>query len=387
MTTKLETIRNDIATLPESGIVEVINYGRDRDGIIPLWAGEGEVPTPDFISAAAKRSLDDGETFYTNQRGIPELREALATYHERLYGAGRNMENFFVTGSGMQAIMNAVQSVVGAGDEVLVLTPGWPNIFGAVQIAGGRTVPAPMNFGENGWQVDFDILFDARTTRTKAMFINSPGNPTGVTLAREQLIAIRDFARAHDLWIIADEVYGRFCFDGKPAPSFLEIMEPEERLLVVNTFSKNWAMTGWRTGWIIAPASLGGVMENLIQYNTSGVPVFLQRGAIAALEQGEGFLAHQVEEVRGVRDLVCGQMAKWPRVKAVPPQGAFYLFFCVDGENDSRALALRLIDETNVGLAPGGAFGPGGEGFLRLCLAGSPKRFEDALARLAPVLG
>lgn len=387
MTTRLETIRNDIATLPESGIVEVINYGRDREGIIPLWAGEGEVPTPDFISTAAKRSLDEGETFYTNQRGIPELREALAVYHERIYSAGRDMENFYVTGSGMQAIMNAVQSVVGAGDEVLVMTPGWPNIFGAVQIAGGRTVAAPMSFDESGWQVDLGALFDARTPRTKALFINSPGNPTGVTLDREQLIAIRDFARAHDLWIIADEVYGRFCFDGKPAPSFLEIMEPEERLLVVNTFSKNWAMTGWRTGWVIAPASLGEVMENLIQYNTSGVPVFLQRGAIAALEQGEAFLAHQVAEVKSVRDLVCDEMAKWSRVKAVPPQGAFYLFFSVDGEADSRALALRLIDETNVGLAPGGAFGPGGEGFLRLCLAGSPRRFEEALTRLAHVLG
>lgn len=382
----LENIRRDIATLPESGIVEAVNYGRDREGLIPLWAGEGEVPTPEFICAAAKKSLDDGETYYTHQRGIPELREALAAYHERVYGAGRVAENFYVTGSGMQAIMNAVQCVVGAGDEVLVLTPGWPNIFGAVQIAGGRTVDAPMKFDERGWQVDLNVLFDARTDRTKAMFINSPGNPTGVTLSQPQLIAIRDFARAHDLWIIADEVYGRFCFDQKTAASFLEIMEPDEKLLVVNTFSKNWAMTGWRTGWVIAPQVLGPVMENLIQYNTSGVPVFLQRGAIAALEGGEAFLAAQVEEVRGVRDLVCNEMAGWSRVKTVPPQGAFYLFFCVEGERDSRSLALRLIDETNVGLAPGGAFGTGGEGFLRMCLAGSPARFKKALARLAPAL-
>jgi aspartate/methionine/tyrosine aminotransferase len=382
----LENIRRDIATLPESGIVEAVNYGRDREGLIPLWAGEGEVPTPDFICAAARKSLDDGETFYTHQRGIPELREALAAYHQRVYGPGRGAENFYVTGSGMQAIMNAVQCVVGAGDEVLVLTPGWPNIFGAVQIAGGRTVEAPMKFGDSGWEVDLEVLFDARTDRTRAMFINSPGNPTGVTLSQSQLIALRDFARKHDLWIIADEVYGRFCFDGDVAPSFLQIMDRDEKLLVVNTFSKNWAMTGWRTGWVIAPQALGPVMENLIQYNTSGVPVFAQRGAIAALEGGEAFLAAQVEEVRGVRDLVCNEMTGWSRVRVSPPQGAFYLFFCVDGERDSRSLALRLIDETNVGLTPGGAFGGAGEGCLRMCLAGSPARFREALARLAPAL-
>lgn len=383
----LDAIRNDIATLPESGIVEVVNFGRGKEGLIPLWAGEGDKPTPDFISAAAKQSLEDGETFYTWQRGIPELRSALAAYHERLYGAGRSDENFYVTGSGMQAIMSAVQCVVGAGDEVLALTPAWPNIFGAVQVAGATTVAAPLQFGDNGWRVDLDALFAKRTARTRALFINSPGNPTGITLTRDQLVAVRDFARQHDLWIIADEVYGRFCFDQNVAPSFLEIMEPEEKLLVVNTFSKNWAMTGWRIGWIVAPQSLGDVMENLVQYNTSGVPVFSQRAAVVALEEGEAFLAKQVAEVRLVRDLVCGEMATWSRVTSAPPQGAFYLFFAVDGERDSRSLALRLIDETNVGLAPGGAFGPGGEGCLRLCLAGSPARFEQALERLQPALG
>jgi len=273
-----------MGTLPGSGIVEVVNYGRGKEGLFPLWAGEGDLPTPDFISAAAKQSLEEGETFYTCQRGFPELRSALAAYHERLYGAGRSEENFYVTGSGMQAIMSAVQCVVGAGDEVLALTPAWPNIFGAVQVAGATTVAVPMQFGEAGWSADLDTLFAKRTDRTRALFINSPGNPTGITLTRDQLVAIRDFARQHDLWIIADEVYGRFCFDQKVAPSFLEIMESEEKLLVVNTFSKNWAMTGWRIGWIVAPQSLGAVMENLVQYNTSGVPVFSQRAAVVALE-------------------------------------------------------------------------------------------------------
>ena len=348
--------------------------------------GEGDKPTPDFICDAAVASLREGETFYTYQRGIPELREALAVYHHGLYGGTRTMENYFVTGSGMQEIMNAVQSVVGAGDEVVTPTPAWPNIFGAVQVAGGQTVSAPMTFGADGWCVDLQAVFDRCTDRTRAIFINSPGNPTGVVLSREELLAVRDFARERGLWIIADEVYGRFFFEGRSAPSFLEVMEPEERLIVVNTFSKNWAMTGWRTGWVIAPESLGQVMENLIQYNTSGVPVFLQRGAIAALEQGEAFLGAQVKQVRQVRDLVLGAMKSWNRVEIAAPRGAFYFFFRVTGANNSRELALSLIDETNVGLAPGGAFGEGGEGCLRLCMAGSPQRFEEALARLEPAL-
>lgn len=380
-------IRRDIVDLPESGIVEVVNYGREKPGIIALWAGEGDKPTPDFIADAAVASLRDGETFYTYQRGIPELREALAQYHQRLYGGARTAENYFVTGSGMQAITNAVQSVVSVGDEVVTPTPAWPNIVGAVQIAGGRTVSAPMRFDHEGWQIDLDTLFDACTQKTRALFINSPGNPTGVVLSEQEVLAVRDFARERGLWIIADEVYGRFSFEGDIAPSFHQVMEPEEPLLGVNTFSKNWAMTGWRTGWITAPASLGQVMENLIQYNTSGVPVFLQRGCIAALEEGEAFLTSQIDEVRGVRDLVCREMSTWSKVDVAPPKGAFYLFFRVKGANDSREVALSLIDETNVGLAPGGAFGKEGEGFLRLCLAGSKERFEDALERLRPALG
>ena len=379
-------IRRDIVDLPESGIVEVVNYGREKPDIIALWAGEGDKPTPDFISDAAVTSLRDGETFYTYQRGIPELREALAHYHKGLYGGDRTAENYFVTGSGMQAITNAVQSVVGAGDEVVTPTPAWPNIVGAVQIAGGRTVSAPMTFDHEGWQIDLDRLFDACSDKTKAIFINSPGNPTGVVLSREEVLAVRDFARERGLWILADEVYGRFSFDGDLAPSFQQVMGSEERLLIVNTFSKNWAMTGWRTGWITAPASLGQVMENLIQYNTSGVPVFLQRGCIAALEQGEAFLQAQIDEVRDVRDLVCGEMSRWSKVEVAPPKGAFYLFFRVKGATSSRDIALSLIDETNVGLAPGSAFGEEGEGFLRLCLAGSPARFKEALERLRPAL-
>lgn len=377
-----ENLREPIRLLPESGIVEAVNYGRDREGLIPLWAGEGDEPTPRFICDAAERSLHAGETFYTYQRGIPELREALARYHSRLYSRNFEMEEFFVTGSGMQAMQVAVQAVVGAGDDVIVPTPGWPNIYGAAQVAGARCIYVPLKNVEGKWIDDVDAIIGAWTPKTRAIFVNSPGNPSGVVASREDLIRLRDFARDKGLWIIADEVYGRFYYDGGVAPSFLDICTPEDQLIVVNTFSKNWAMTGWRVGWIVAPPALGQVMENLVQYSTSGVPIFSQRACVVALEEGEEFLLAQVARAHQARDMVCAGLSACERVVLAPPDGAFYLFFGIEGETDSRALALKLIDEANVGLAPGSAFGPAGEGYLRLCFAGSHERLEEAVTRL-----
>jgi len=381
-----EALREPIRLLPESGIVEAVNYGRDREGLIPLWAGEGDEPTPRFICDAAERSIKEGETFYTYQRGIPELREALARYHTRHYGRRFEMEEFFVTGSGMQAMQIAVQSVVGAGDEVIVPTPGWPNIYGAAQVAGAECIYVPFDNEAGKWVCNVDRIIAAWTPRTRAVFVNSPGNPTGSVVPREDLIRIRDFARDKGLWIIADEVYGRFFYPQGVAPSFLDICTPDDQLIVVNTFSKNWAMTGWRVGWIVAPPVLGQVMENLVQYSTSGVPIFSQRACVAALDDGEDFLQAQVTRAHEARDMVCAGLSGCERAVVAPPEGAFYLFFGVEGETDSRTLALKLIDEANVGLAPGSAFGPAGEGYLRLCFAGSHERLEEAVARLVEAL-
>jgi aspartate/methionine/tyrosine aminotransferase len=367
---------------PESGIVEVFNYGRLRDGLIPLWAGEGDLPTPEFISDAAAKSLRDGETFYTYQRGLPELRAALARYHERHYGRPFDDQRFFVTGSGMQAIQIAVRMSAGAGDEIIVPTPTWPNITAAIGVAGAIAVPVPMGFGNAGWTLDLDRLFGSVNSRTKAIFLNSPCNPTGWAAGPEELSAVLGFARARGLWIIADEVYHRFYYSGPRSPSFYDVAEPDDRILFVNTFSKNWAMTGWRIGWLSAPPPLGQAIENLIQYSTSGVAAFMQRAAIAALEQGEEFAGMQVERARRGREIVCSGLAATGRVRFAEPAGAFYLFFAVDGEPDTKRLGLRLVDEANVGVAPGDAFGEAGRGFLRLCFARGADQLEEATARL-----
>jgi aspartate/methionine/tyrosine aminotransferase len=380
----LAALRAEARNTPESGIVRVANYGRTKPGLIPLWAGEGDEPTPAFINEAVTRSLAAGETFYTYQRGIPDLRDALARYHARVFGRAFSAHEFFVTGSGMQAIQIAFAAIAGAGDEVIVPSPLWPNAAGAIGVMGATPVFVPMTFGNAGWTLDLERLFAARTERTRAIFVNSPANPTGWTATRDELVAILAFARAHGLWIVADEIYARFYWgeDAERAPSFFDVMEPEDRILFVNTMSKNWSMTGWRVGWIVANPALGQVMENLVQYSTSGTPVFLQRGAIAALDRGEDYARHVIERARQGRDIVCDALGPTGRARFVKPMGAFYLFFAIDGESHVIDLGLRLVDEANVGLAPGTAFGPAGAGFMRLCFLRSPEQLREATNRL-----
>jgi aspartate/methionine/tyrosine aminotransferase len=385
------SLRPEAEHAPESGIVEVANYGRGREGLIPLWVGEGDLSTPSFICEAATRSLAAGETFYTWQRGVPDLRQALARYHERLYGRPSDPERFFITIGGMHATQIAVRMIAGAGDEVVIPTPAWPNFAGAITVAGARAVAAPMTADERGWHLDLERLKGAVTSRTRALVINSPANPTGWTASLDELREILALARSRGLWIIADEIYARFAYEpalsvGERTPSFRDVMEPQDRILFVQTFSKNWAMTGWRIGWLEAPPALGQVIENLIQYSTSGVPVFQQRAAIAAIEQGESFVGHQIARARRGREIVVEGLNATGKVELPAPPGAFYAFLKVKGVADSRALAMRLVDEANVGLAPGAAFGEGGTGYLRLCFARKAEDLEEAVGRLAPAL-
>jgi len=379
----LEHLRPEARQSPVSGIEAVANYGRGRQGLIPLWSGEGDLPTPAFICDAAAEGMRNGETFYTWQGGIPELRQSLARYHTRHFGKAFDEGEFLVTVGGMQAIQLAIAAIAGAGDELLYLAPAWPNFPGAAALAGAVPVAVELDFSEQGWSCDIDRIEAAVTERTRAIFINSPSNPTGWTADLETLKALLDLARRKDLWIIADEIYALFHFGGQRAASFMDIMEAEDRILFVNTFSKNWAMTGWRVGWLRTHPSLARMFENLIQYSSSGVAQFMQRGAIAALEQGDEFLFRQVAQAQKARDIVCRVLGATGRVRFSVPPGAFYLFFAVDGMENSEAAAFDIIDNANVGVAPGTAFGPSGEGFLRLCFHRRPDHVEEAAHRLA----
>lgn len=384
----LSKVRPEALRAPESGIVELVNAGRDREDLIPLWVGEGELPTPALIYRDAIKSLEEGETFYTYQRGLPILRQALAQYHSELYGRPFDSERFFVTGSGMHAILLALQATVSAGENILVPSPVWPNLAACAGIAGVEPIAVPMQFSEGKWSLDIQRLKDALTPHTRALFINSPCNPTGWVATVEQLAELRSFALEHGLWIIADEVYGRFVYDGATrAPSFYDVAEDDDPILYVNTFSKNWAMTGWRIGWLSCPKGMGQVVENLVQYSTSGTAAFMQRAALGALQNGNEFLQHQVMRAGKARALLLEVLGSHSRIRLSRPDGAFYLFFSIDGITNSREAAFKILHETGVGLAPGTAFGEGGKPFFRLCFARDMDQLNDASRLLCRWIG
>jgi aspartate/methionine/tyrosine aminotransferase len=384
-------IRPEALAAPQSGITEVFTYGWGRPGLIPLWAGEGDMSTPAFITEATTRSLAVGETFYTPNRGIPEFRAAVARYMSKLYNQTFAPERFLCTIGGMHALQVAMRMALSAGDEFLVPSPAWPNFIGCGKVIGAVPVDVPMgltNDGPNGrWFLDIDRLAAAIGPKTRAIVINSPSNPTGWTATRAELEAVLALARKHGLWIIADEIYGQFVLDGSArAPSFHDVMAEDDRILFVQTFSKNWAMTGWRIGWLECHPSLAQTAENLIQYSSSGVATFLQRGAIAALDHGESFVKHQIERAKKGCEIVCDGLASTGRVKFVRPEGAFYLYFQLEGEKDSMAIAKRLVDDANVGLAPGVAFSSTEDAWLRLCFARKAEDLTEATARLVRAL-
>lgn len=380
-------IRPEIESLEESRIAEVWKLGFEIPDVIGLWVGEGDLPTPAFICDAATEALRRGETFYTHKRGIPELRQALVDYHRTLYGVTLADDRIAITSSGMNAMMLAMESLVGAGDNAICVTPVWSNIFATIQIMGAAVRHQPLDPTPTGWRLDLDRLFATCDERTRVIYIASPGNPTGWVMPRAQQQALLDFARRRGIWIVADEVYARLVYDGTPAaPSFLSLIEPDDAVVIVNSFSKAWAMTGWRIGWMIMPPRLTHAVDKLIEFNTSGAQPFLQRGCVAAVTQGEPFVAEMVARYRAGRELVLQRLGGMSRVRIVRPEAAFYVMFGVDGMGDGVAFAKRLVHEARVGLAPGSAFGPGGEGHLRLCFASSCERLSQAMDRLEPLL-
>jgi aspartate aminotransferase len=380
-------IRPDIsaraAAAPRSGIGEIVTYARGRENLMPLWIGEGDLPTPDFITRAASEALLAGETFYTWTQGIPALREAIVRYYQRHYGVTLAVDNIYVTGSGMQSIVLAIQTVASAGNEIVCLSPAWQNVVNAIGVSEAKPVTVELGFEDGRWVLDMERLKAAITPKTSALFINSPSNPTGWTATREDLKAVLELARRHGLWIIADEIYGLYYFNGPRAPSFMDVMEPGDRIIFANSFSKNWCMTGWRVGWMVAPAEIGQTLTNLIQYSTSGVAQFMQKGAIAALDEGDDFVRTNIERARKSRDILCDALIATNRVETRKPDGALYAFLKIDGVTDSREEAFRIVDKTGVGMAPGTAFGPGGQGFMRACYLRDPLQIEDAANRLS----
>jgi aspartate/methionine/tyrosine aminotransferase len=374
--------RPAVRALRASRIREIANAGMRDPDVLPFWFGEPDLVTPQFIRDAAIESLARGETFYSENFGTPELRGELARYTTRLHGRTSD-SHIAVTASGMSALMLTVQALVSPGDRVVAVTPLWPNLVEIPKILSADVACVALQFGAAGWTLDLDRLLGALTPGTRAVVINSPNNPTGWTIDRDAQRALLDHCARLGIWIIADDVYERIHFGGTPcAPSFLDAAARDARVVSTNSFSKAWLMTGWRLGWIVAPESLMPELGKLIEYNTSCSPVFVQRAGIAALAQGEPTAAATCERMRQSRDRLVTALRSIDRVDVASPAGAMYAFFRVQGMRDSMQFCRRLVAEAKLGLAPGSAFGPEGEGFVRWCFAASGERIDDGVARL-----
>ncbi len=381
-------MRDTVVAMQSSRIREVANAALKNPDVLAFWFGESDEVTPLAVREAAARSLERGETFYGHNLGLPELRDALARYMTGFHG-NVSAERIAVTSSGVSALMLATQLLAGAGDEVVAVVPVWPNLTQQPTMMGARVKRVALAPDAAGvWRLDVQSLIDAITPQTKVVLVNSPNNPTGWTLTREEQHALLAHCRRTGTWIVADEVYERMWFGGGPcAPSFLDLATPDDRLIVVHSFSKSFLMTGWRLGWMVVPDGVVAQIGKLIEFNTSCAPEFVQHGGLAALALGDAFVDGLVQRLRACRDLLLAQLRQLPGVTAAVPDGGLYAFLKIEGQGDSLALAKRLVAEQGLGLAPGIAFGPEGEGWLRWCFASrEPERLTRGVARLARAL-
>ena len=378
-------MRQAIHDLQASKIREVANAGLGRDDVLAFWFGESDEVTPEPVRQAAIESLQRGETFYAHNLGLPELRSAVARYTSALHPAV-DASRIAITSGGVNALMLAVQALVDAGDEVVAITPVWPNLVAQPAIMGADVRCVALRPVDGAWTLDLEALRDAVTPRTRLLIVNAPNNPTGWTLTRDEQRAILDHCRVTGTWILADEVYERLYFEPTAngcAPSFLDLAAPEDRLVVAHSFSKSFLMTGWRLGWLVVPPSLIEGIGKLIEFNTSCASVFTQRAGIAALAHGDEITPRVVAHLKACRDVLVPLLADLPGVQVAPARGGMYAFFRLEGFGDSLDVAKRLVAEAGLGLAPGDAFGPEARGWLRWCFASrDPQRLVHGVERL-----
>ncbi len=361
------------------------------EGVFRLFFGESNLPTPAFIQEAAARAMRDGFTFYTENAGLPSLREAIARHYAARHAVSLDASSeIVVTASGVQALNLGIRCAVDPGDEVIVLTPAWQNQLSIPRMHNARVREVPLRLSGGRYHVDFEALEAAVTPRTRLLIYTSPSNPTGWTAAVEEQGALLEFARRHGLWLLADEVYERLWYGGaelgEPAPSLLRLATRKDAVFVVQSFSKSYCMTGWRVGWIVARADFAKRATQLNEFIISSAPAFAQKAGEAALDDGEACIREMLGMYKANRDAALESLRAVAGVEVPAPDGAFYLFPRIEGLADSFGLCRRVLDETGVGLAPGVAFGEAGEGAVRICYAVEPERLIAALNRACPVL-
>jgi aspartate/methionine/tyrosine aminotransferase len=372
----------DIIKIPGSRILDIARIAFEVPDVDLLCFGESDQPSPPSAVAAAIAALEAGETRYSDVRGLPELRYTLADYLSGLHAKPVSEDRIQITASGMAAVATALTAIVRPGDRVVLHSPAWPNVGNAARVRGAQVEELALTpLVEGGFRMDFDRL-DGVLEGARAFILNSPNNPTGWTASLDDLQTILEIARRKNAWLISDEVYSRLVYDGAPAaPSLLDIAEPDDRVIVCNSFSKTWVMTGWRLGWLVVPDGARDAITELVEVMHSGVAPFIQHAGVAAVRDTEA-LSRFLEHCANGRELVGEALSGINRVHYAAPDGAFYAFVGVEGLTDSLAFAKRLVHEHKVAVAPGIAFGDAGEGYLRICFAQSANKLESAMERL-----
>jgi aspartate aminotransferase len=387
----MPTLAASAKQVPHSRIREIADAAMRMDGVLKLYFGESNVPTPEYIKQAAARALDEGYTYYSENAGLPGLRQDLAAYYRRVHGVELDPQSeILVTASGVQALNVGIRCLLNPGDEALVLTPAWPNGAAIIRMDNAVPVEVPLPLRNGRYAVDFDALRSAVTPRTRLLVYTSPSNPLGWVATEEEQEGLLEFARRHDLWLLADEVYDRLYYAGAAlgaaAPSILRKATRADGLLVAQSFSKTFCMTGWRLGWLVARRDVVEKGAQLNEFIVSHATSFIQRAAQSALAQGEPEFLRMLERLKGNRDFCLDALRRMPGITVPSPDGAFYVFPRVDGLTDSFAFCWKLLHETRVGIAPGVAFGAGGEGSVRICYAAERAILEPAMDRLARFL-
>ncbi len=390
--TQRPAISDTLARVPPSGIRELGNIALGLDGVLPLYFGESNFPTPAFIVEAAAQAMRDGYTRYSHNAGLPTLRTELAAHYERLHGVTLDPDTeIVVTASGLQALHLALRAVIDPGDEVLVLSPAWPNGSNIIELSHGVNVDVPFVLGEDRYELDFEALEGLAGPRTRALLLTSPSNPLGWVATPEEQRQLLDFCRVRGMWLICDEVYERMYWEaeapGDPAPSILRSAERDDAVIVVQSFSKTYCMTGWRLGWLVLPSDIGPTVGSSNELFVSHATTFVQVAATAALADGEDTVAAMLGHYEANRELCIAALSSMPGVTVPRPEGAFYLFPRIHGLEDSATFCRDLLLKERVGLAPGSAFGTGGEGSVRLCYAGDREWLELGFERLERFLG
>ena len=356
-------------------------------GVYKLYFGESNIPTPDFIKKAAQRAIQDNYTFYTPNAGYLELRQAISQKALELQGLVYDPETeVIVTGSGVTALMLSVFTLLGRGEKAIILSPAWPNSKSIVQMVGGIPVEVPLVEGRDRYLLDLDRVKASIDEKTRLLILSSPSNPLGWVATVEEQKALAELAYQRGIILLSDEVYERIVYNGPAVPSIVKVAPQREGVMIAHSFSKSYCMTGWRVGYCLGSKEAIDQMVKLQEFVVSHPSSVSQRAAITALAEGEAFVKGMVERYRSQRDLMYSRLIRMKGLEVKKPEGAFYVFPRVEGLRDSFDFAKDLLLKKAVGVAPGCAFGLGGEGCIRLCFAADREVIAPALDRLEEYL-